>query len=35
MKNEFFYKPNCVEDGEWIPEKKTFEDELVLDLRFI
>ena len=35
MKNEFFYEPNCVEDGEWIPEKKTFEDELVLDLRFI
>ena len=35
MKNEFFYEPNCVEDGKWISEKKTFEDALVLDLRFI
>lgn len=35
MKNEFFYEPNCVENGEWIPEKKTLEDTLVLDLRFI
>lgn len=35
MKNGFFYKPNCVENGEWIPEKKTLEDRLVLDLRFI
>ena len=35
MKQEFFYEPNCVENGEWIPEKKTLEDTLVLDLRFI
>ena len=35
MKNGFFYEPNCVENGEWIPEKKTIEDTLVLDLRFI
>ena len=35
MKNEFFYEPNCVENGEWISEKKTLEDALVLDLRFI
>lgn len=35
MKNEYFYEPNCVENGEWIPEKKTLEDTLVLDLRFI
>ena len=35
MKNEFFYEPNCVEGGEWISEKKTIEDTLVLDLRFI
>ncbi len=35
MKNGFFYEPNCVENGEWIPEKKTLEDTLVLDLRFI
>ena len=35
MKNEFFYEPNCVENGEWISEKKTLEDTLVLDLRFI
>ena len=33
MKNEFFYEFNCVEDGEWIPEKVTFEDRLVQDLR--
>ena len=33
MKNGFFYEPNCVENGEWIPEKKTLEDTLVLDLR--
>ena len=33
MKQEFFYEPNCVENGEWIPEKKTLEDTLVLDLR--
>ena len=33
MKNEFFYEFNCIEDGEWIPEKGTFEDELVDDLR--
>ena len=35
MKNGFFYEPNCVENGEWIPEKKTLEDTLVLDLRFL
>ena len=35
MKNGFFYEFNCVEDGEWISEKKTFEDELVEELRFI
>lgn len=35
MKNEFFYEFNCVEDGKWIPEKQTFEDILVMDLRFI
>ena len=35
MKQEFFYEFNCVEDGEWIPEKKTFEDGLVEELRFI
>lgn len=34
MKNGFFYDFNCVEDGEWIPKKKTLEDTLVLDLRF-
>ena len=33
MKNEFFYEFNCIEDGEWIPEKVTFEDKLVQDLR--
>ncbi len=33
MKNGFFYEPNCVENGEWIPEKETLEDMLVLDLR--
>ena len=35
MKQEFFYEPNCVENGEWIPKKKTLEDTFVLDLRFI
>ena len=35
MKNEFFYEFNCIEDGEWIPENQTFEDNLVMDLRFI
>ena len=35
MKNGFFYEFNCVEDGEWITEKKTFEDELVEEMRFI
>ena len=35
MKNGFFYEPNCVENGEWIPEKKTLEDTFVLDFRFI
>ena len=33
MKNEFFYEFNCIEDGEWLPEKVTFEDRLVQDLR--
>ena len=33
MKQEFFYEFNCIEAGEWIPEKVTFEDELVDDLR--
>ena len=33
MKNEFFYEFNCIEDGEWFPEKVTFEDRLVQDLR--
>ena len=33
MKNDFFYEFNCIEDGEWITEKVTFEDELVDDLR--
>jgi hypothetical protein len=35
MKNGFLYEFNCIEEGEWIPEKKTFEDELVEKLRFI
>ena len=35
MKQEFFYEFNCIENGEWIPEKKTFEDKLVEELRFI
>ena len=35
MNNGFFYEFNCVEDGEWVTEKKTFEDELVEELRFI
>ena len=35
MENEFFYEFNCVENGEWIPENRTFEDILVMDLRFI
>ena len=34
-KNEFFYEFNCIEDGRWVPEKQTFEDRLVMDLRFI
>ena len=33
MKQGFLYEFNCIEDGEWISEKKTFEDELVDDLR--
>ena len=33
MKNKFIYEFNCIEDGEWIPEKVTFEDRLVMDLR--
>ena len=35
MKQEFLYEFNCIEDGEYIPEKQTFEDILVMDLRFI
>ena len=35
MKNDFLYEFNCIEDGEWIPEKVTFEDSLIQDLRFI
>ena len=35
MKQEFLYEFNCIEDGEWIPEKVTFEDNIVMDLRFI
>ena len=33
MKNNFLYEFNCLEDGEWISEKVTFEDRLVQDLR--
>ena len=33
MKQEFLYEFNCIEDGEWITEKMTFEDGLVQDLR--
>ena len=33
MNNKFLYEFNCIEDGEWIPEKVTFEDRLVQDLR--
>ena len=33
MKDQFFYEFNCIENGEWIPEKQTFEDILVMDLR--
>ena len=33
MKQGFLYEFNCIEDGEWIPEKQTFEDILVMDLR--
>ena len=35
MKSEFLYEFNCIENGEWIPEKQNFEDILVMDLRFI
>ena len=35
MKNEFLYEFNCIEDGKWIPEKVTFEDKMVQNLRFI
>ena len=35
MKDEFLYEFNCIEDGKWIPEKVTFEDKMVQDLRFI
>ena len=34
MNNEFLYEFNCIENGEWIPEKVTFEDKLVEELRF-
>ena len=33
MKQDFLYEFNCIEDGEWVPEKVTFEDRLVQDLR--
>ena len=33
MKQGFFYEFNCIEEGEWISEKVTFEDRLVQDLR--
>ena len=33
MKDRFFYEFNCIEDGEWISEKVTFEDRLVQDFR--
>ena len=33
MKNGFLYEFNCIENGEWIPEKETLEDTLVQDLR--
>ena len=29
MKQEFFYEFNCVEDGEWLSERVTFEDRMV------
>ena len=35
MKQDFLYKFNCIEDGEWKPEKRTFEDKLVDQLRFL
>ena len=35
MKQGFLYDFNCIKDGEWIPEKITFEDILVQELRFI
>ena len=35
MKQEFLYEFNCIEDGEWVPEKQTFEDILVMELRFL
>ena len=35
MKQGFLYEFNCIEDGEWIPEKQTFEDKMVEDLRII
>ncbi len=33
MKNQFLYEFNCIENGEWIPEKVTLEDLLVQELR--
>ena len=33
MKQGFLYEFNCVEDGEWISERVTFEDRMVQDLR--
>ena len=35
MKQGFLHEFNCIEDGEWLSEKVTFEDNLVMDLRFI
>ena len=33
MKQGFLYEFNCIEDGEWISERVTFEDRMVQDLR--
>ena len=35
MKQGFLYNFSCIEDGEWIPEKITYEDLLVRELRFL
>ena len=33
MKQGFLYEFNCIEDGEWLSERVTFEDRMVQDLR--